>query len=77
MQAELAQWDKLDSQKLRTLTGMLQLLQADTRPEADQPEVRWQHHAHAHPACTLVQFPKSPTAFCMHFARAAWLTASL
>ncbi|KAL3157879.1 hypothetical protein ABBQ32_012289 [Trebouxia sp. C0010 RCD-2024] len=38
LQAELAQWDKLDSQKLRTLTGMLQLLQADTRPEADQPE---------------------------------------
>lgn len=44
VQAELDRWSKQDSQKLRTLTGMLQLLQAETRPEAEQPEVRCHHH---------------------------------
>ncbi|KAL0020479.1 hypothetical protein WJX77_009137 [Trebouxia sp. C0004] len=38
MQAELEKWSKLDVQKQRTLPGMMALLQADERPEADQPE---------------------------------------
>jgi len=35
----LEKWSKLDVQKQRTLPGMMALLQADERPEADQPEV--------------------------------------
>ncbi|DBB09876.1 TPA: hypothetical protein ACH3X3_001489 [Trebouxia sp. C0006] len=38
MQAELDKWGKLDVQKKRTLPGLMELLQADERPEADQPE---------------------------------------
>jgi len=39
LQAELEKWSKLDVQKQRTLPGMMALLQAGERPEADQPEV--------------------------------------
>lgn len=39
LQAEVAKWKKRDSQKLRNLPGLMQLLQAKERPEADQPEV--------------------------------------
>ena len=39
VQAEVTKWAKLDNHKLRTLPGLMQLLQADERPEADQPEV--------------------------------------
>ena len=39
MQAEVAKWKLQDTQKLRTLCGLMQLLQAKERPEADQPEV--------------------------------------
>lgn len=44
LQAEVAKWKRRDSQKLRNLPGLMQLLQAKERPEADQPEViAWQH----------------------------------
>lgn len=39
MQAEVAKWSKRDCQKLRNLPGLMQLLQAEALPEADQPEV--------------------------------------
>lgn len=39
VQPEVAKWSKLDSKELRTLPGLMQLLQAEERPEADQPEV--------------------------------------
>ena len=39
MQAEVNKWMKRDCRKLRTLPGLMQLLQAEARPEADQPEV--------------------------------------
>jgi len=39
LQAELDKWGKLDVQKKRTLPGLMELLQADERPEAEQPEV--------------------------------------
>ena len=38
-QAELDKWIALDDRKQRTLPGLMALLQADERPEADQPEV--------------------------------------
>lgn len=39
MQAELSKWSQRDCQKLRTLPGLMQLLQAEALQEADQPEV--------------------------------------
>ena len=39
VQEDIHKWHRLDTQKQRSLPGMMALLQADERPEADQPEV--------------------------------------
>jgi hypothetical protein len=62
LQAELDKWGKLDVQKKRTLPGLMELLQADERPEADQPEV-YTHlpllHASANAAQDCIALPLS------------------